>query len=237
MWDEPPPTAGSNVSIIPYALGGISKNYEKKQPTEYKKNIGGDVKIAVTSSLNLDLTVNPDFSQTDVDQQIVNLDRYELFFPEKRQFFLENADLFANFGYANIRPFFSRRIGLNAPIRFGARLSGKLNKDWRIGFMDMQTGSVAETGLPAQNFGVIALQRRVFARSNIGFIFVNKQSLNYTPGADSSKPVYSLYNRNAGLEYNLASANNQWTGKLLFLKSFNDGPNKKIGCTLPIFST
>ncbi|WP_245605195.1 DUF5916 domain-containing protein [Niabella soli] len=227
VWDEPPPTAGSNVSIIPYALGGISKNYEKKQPTEYKKNIGGDVKIAVTSSLNLDLTVNPDFSQTDVDQQIVNLDRYELFFPEKRQFFLENADLFANFGYANIRPFFSRRIGLNAPIRFGARLSGKLNKDWRIGFMDMQTGSVAETGLPAQNFGVIALQRRVFARSNIGFIFVNKQSLNYTPGADSSKPVYSLYNRNAGLEYNLASANNQWTGKLLFLKSFNDGPNKK----------
>jgi hypothetical protein len=226
LWDEPPPTAGSNISIIPYALGGISKDYENKKTTAYRKDIGGDVKIAVTSSLNLDLTINPDFSQAEVDKQIVNLDRYELFFPEKRQFFLENADLFANFGYATIRPFFSRRIGLNAPIRFGDRLSGKLDKNWRIGLMDTQTGKVAETGLPAQNFGVIALQRRVFARSNIGFIFINKQAVSYTPGADSSKPVYSLYNRNAGLEYNLASANNQWTGKFLFLKSFSQAGGK-----------
>ena len=114
-------------------LGGISKDYENKKATSYRKDIGGDAKIAVTSSLNLDLTVNPDFSQVDVDKQVTNLDRFELFFPEKRQFFLENADLFANFGYATIRPFFSRRIGLGVPIRFGARLSGKLNKDWRIG--------------------------------------------------------------------------------------------------------
>ena len=72
---------------------------------------------------------------------MTNLSRYELFFPEKRQFFLENGDQFTNFGYATIRPFFSRRIGLNGvPIRFGARLSGKLNKDWRLGVMDMQAG-------------------------------------------------------------------------------------------------
>ena len=221
VWDEAPPETGSNISIIPYVLGGISKDYENKTATTYRKEIGGDAKIAVTSSLNLDLTVNPDFSQVDVDKQVTNLDRFELFFPEKRQFFLENADHFANFGYTTIRPFFSRRIGLDAPIRAGARLSGKLNKDWRIGLMDMETGKVNATGLPAQNFGVLALQRRVFSRSNVNFIFINKQSVAYTPGKDSTKPVYSLYNRNAGIEYNLASANNVLTGKILFLKAFS----------------
>jgi len=223
VWDEPPPSAGSNIAIIPYVLGGISRDYENKKPAEYRKDIGGDAKIAVTSSLNLDLTVNPDFSQVEVDKQVTNLDRFELFFPEKRQFFLENADMFGNFGYATIRPFFSRRIGLGVPIRFGARLSGKLDKNWRIGIMDMKTGSVKDTGLPAQNFTVVALQRRVFSRSNIGILFVNKQSLNYDPSKDTTKPVYSMYNRNIGFEYNLASANNIWTGKALFLKSFSPG--------------
>src|SRR6185436_7703593 len=164
-----------------------------------KKDIGVDAKIAVTSSLNLDLTVNPDFSQVEVDRQVTNLDRFELFFPERRQFFLENGDHFSNFGYATIRPFFSRRIGLNAPILFGARLSGKLNKDWRLGAMNMQTGEVDSNGLPPQNFTVLALQRKVFSRSNIGFIFINKQSINYDV-ADSGKQQFSRYNRNFGLE-------------------------------------
>lgn len=220
MWDEPPPQAGSNISVIPYVLGGSSKNYSTDTPTEYRKEIGADVKVAITSSINLDLTVNPDFSQVDVDRQVTNLERFELFFPERRQFFLENGDLFANFGYATIRPFFSRRIGLGVPIKYGARLSGKLNKNWRIGAMDMQTGKVEQTGLPDQNFAVVAVQRRVFARSNIGMIFVNKESLNYTPSTDPAIPVYSKFNRNIGLEYNLASSNNTWTGKALFLKSF-----------------
>jgi hypothetical protein len=220
VWDAPPPAPGINVSVIPYVLGGINRNFEKDTPTEYRQDFGFDTKIGITSSLNLDLTVNPDFSQVDVDRQVTNLDRFELFFPERRQFFLENADLFANFGYATIRPFFSRRIGLNAPIQYGARLSGKINKNWRIGAMDMQTGNVEEQGLPDQNFAVIALQRKVFARSNIGMIFINKQSLNYTPGIDPEMPVYSQYNRNLGLEYNLASSNNIWTGKAFVLKSF-----------------
>src|SRR5687768_7758372 len=165
VWDQSPPQAGANVSIIPYALGGVSKNYEKNTSASYKKEIGVDAKIAVTSSLNLDLTINPDFSQVEVDRQVTNLDRFELFFPERRQFFLENGDLFANFGYANIRPFFSRRIGLGVPIHAGTRLSGRLNKDWRIGLMDMQTAKVKETGLPGQNFAIVSLQRRIFSRS------------------------------------------------------------------------
>ena len=223
VWDTPPPEAGANISVIPYALGGISRDIEGGGDTEYKKEVGLDAKISLTSSLNLDLTVNPDFSQVEVDRQVTNLDRFELFFPERRQFFLENGDLFASFGYATIRPFFSRRIGLNAPIQFGARLSGKINKDWRIGAMNMQTGEVSDSGLPSQNFTVVALQRQVGARSNIGAIFVNKLSLNYNPDPESDKPVYSQFNRNLGLEYNLASRNNHWTGKAMVLQSF--GPD------------
>ena len=223
VWDAAPPEAGVNISVIPYLLGGLTKDYDTKKPTAYRKAIGADAKIALSSSLNLDLTVNPDFSQVEVDKQVTNLDRFELFFPEKRQFFIENADLFANFGYTNIRPFFSRRIGLGVPINYGARLSGSLDKNWRIGLMDMKTKSESETGLPAQNFTVLALQRRVFSRSNIRFMFVNKQSVNYQPGKDSTKPVYSLYNRNLGVEYNLASANNSLSGKAMMIKSFSPG--------------
>src|SRR5260221_6105572 len=195
IWDQPPPVVGPNVSIIPFALGRITRDYENHEANAYKGAVGGDAKIAVTSSLNLDLTVNPDFSQVDVDQQVTNLDRFELFFPEKRQFFLENGDLFANFGFfsgtvkdaltgnvaSSIRPFFSRRIGLDGPIKFGARLSGRIDRNWRIGMMDMQTKAVSERGLPLQNFGVMAIQRRVFTRSNISFMLINKESLNYQP--------------------------------------------------------
>lgn len=224
VWDEPPPSPGSNISVIPYVLGGYTKSYNPRKDGDFKRDIGMDAKIAVTSSLNLDLTINPDFSQVEVDRQVTNLDRFELFFPERRQFFLENGDHFSNFGYSNIRPFFSRRIGFNAPIIAGARLSGKLNKDWRLGAMSMQTGKVDSNGLPAQNFSVLALQRRVFSRSNISFLFVNKQLMNYN-NPDSGKQSYNPYNRNLGFEYNLASSNNLWTGKFLLLKSFSHGVN------------
>jgi hypothetical protein len=225
VWESPPPEAGSNISIIPYALGGFNKNYQTNTAST-SKDMGLDAKISLTSSLNLDLTVNPDFSQVEVDRQVTNLDRFELFFPERRQFFLENGDLFANFGYETIRPFFSRRIGLNAPIHYGARLSGKINKDWRVGAMHMQTGAVEEKGLPTQNFSVLALQRRVFSRSNIGAIFVNRESLNYEAPLDSNLPVYNQFNRNFGLEYNLASSNNLWTGKAFVFKSFVPGQER-----------
>ena len=91
VWDQPPPEAGANVSIIPYALARGIKNYENGTPAEYKSDFGADAKIAVTSSINLDLTVNPDFSQVDVDRQVTNLDRFELFFPERSPFSRKNC--------------------------------------------------------------------------------------------------------------------------------------------------
>lgn len=220
-WDKAPPSTGVNFSIIPYMLGEVNNVFDEESKTDYFAKIGGDIKFAISSSLNLDLTINPDFSQVEVDRQITNLDRFELFFPEKRQFFLENADLFANYGYATIRPFFSRRIGLDVPIHAGVRLSGNLSEKWRVGIMDMQTASDKDIGLPSQNFGVVSFQKKVFSRSSIGMIFVNKESMNYPEDTEEFHDMYPKYNRNLGLEYNLASSNNLWTGKAFIFKSFS----------------
>jgi len=219
VWDQSPPAPRTNFSIIPYALGGIIDDVD--EGTSYERKIGGDAKISLTPSLNLDLTVNPDFSQVEVDRQVTNLDRFELFYPEKRQFFLENADLFADFGYPTIRPFFSRRIGLGVPIIAGARISGNINEKWRLGVMDMQTTSDDDIGLPSQNFGVLSIQRKVFSRSSIALLFVNMESLNYPVDNDSLRSIYPEYNRNLGIEYNLASSDNLWTGKAFLFKSFS----------------
>ena len=173
---------------------------------------GLDAKLALGSTLNLDLTVNPDFSQVEVDQQQTNLDRFELFFPERRQFFLENDDLFNNLGMERIRPFFSRRIGLGAPIDFGARVRGKLNNNLRIGAMNIKTGRVDKESTAAQNFSVLTLQQKVFARSNVTAFVINKSAIG--EGEEN-------FNRNIGLEYNLASKNNAWTGKFMYYNSAN----------------
>lgn len=226
VFEENPPNPGTNFSVIPYMLSNLNKNYQKQSPTKLNAEFGGDVKIGITSSLNLDLTYNPDFSQVEVDRQVTNLDRFELFFPERRQFFLENGDLFANFGFNSIRPFFSRRIGLESPIVAGARLSGKLNKDWRIGALNMQTQENLERGLPSQNFSVLALQRKVFSRSNIGIIAINKESPLHFTDTVHGKTIHK-FNRNIGIEYNLASANNKWTGKFSTFKSFTPKISKE----------
>lgn len=229
IWQDPLPRAGTNISVIPYVTAGGTRDFEleSQEKPEYNTNIGGDAKIAVTSGLNLDLTVNPDFSQVEVDQQVTNLDRFEIFFPERRQFFLENADLFGDFGLTRVNPFFSRRIGVaidtttgqnvQNPIHYGVRLSGKLNEDLRIGLLNMQTAKLEESGLPVFNYTVTALQQQVFNRSNLSFLFVNKQAIN----ADDSDGLFNRYNRVAGLEYRLATADNRWTGKAFYHHSFS----------------
>ena len=212
IWNDPLPKQGSNISIIPYTSNVVNQQNSGNPKNSFK--IGGDLKYNLTSALNLDVTVNPDFSQAEIDQQVTNLDRFELFYPEKRQFFLENADLFSNFGYDKVRPFFSRRIGLEAPIVGGIRLSGNIDEKWRLGLMDIQTQSDEKQGIDGNNFGVLTLQRKVLDRSNVSAIFVNKQSLK------SSENNTTIFNRNVGIEYNYFSADNIWNGKILYLQSF-----------------
>ena len=232
-WETPPQKRKTNVSIIPYVLGGVSKDYtEEGSETQYRGDAGVDAQITLSSSLNLDLTVNPDFSQVDVDEQVTNLDRFELFFPERRRFFLQNADLFTGFGDRGLRPFFSRRIGLKNPVIAGARLSGKIDEKWRIGLLNMQTGT--KDSIPAANFTVASVQKQIFSRSNIGVFFVNKQ-LTTTDEEIKEKEDVSEYNRVVGIDYNLASADNQMQGKFFVHKSItpeDDDKGYAIGSNL-----
>ena len=218
VWDKPPPTSGLRFSLIPYVSAQTTQNKEAGEGYKPSASAGIDAKAILSTSMNLDLTVNPDYSQVEVDRQVTNLDRFELFFPEKRQFYLENSDLFANLGKDNLRPFFSRRIGLESPVLAGARLSGKIGNNWRIGLMDIQTGS--KDTIQAGNFTVAVLQRQVFSHSNITAFLVNKQLMN--TGNDSLSTGYK-FNRVAGLEYNLASANNHWLGKAFYHQSLYPG--------------
>lgn len=224
-WSEDIPPTGTNLSVIPYVSGDGFRDYENNQDLDLNGNAGLDLKMAVTPSLTLDLTVNPDFSQADVDRQIINLTRFSLFFPEQRQFFIENSDLFAQSGFSQIRPFFSRNIGLArdentgtlqpVPIIGGARLSGKLDENWRIGVMNMQTAGRPSIGANPENFTVASVQRQVFERSNIQFTFVNKEDFaNYT------EPERA-FNRIVGLDYNIASADNKVRGKVFFHQSIS----------------
>ena len=218
VWDKPLPTSGPRFSLIPYASVKATQNKEAGEGFKPEASAGVDAKVILSTSMNLDLTVNPDYSQVEVDRQMTNLDRFELFFPEKRQFYLENSDLFAKLGTDNLRPFFSRRIGLNSPVIAGARLSGKIGDDWRLGVMDIQT---LENGdVRAGNFSVGALQRQVFSRSNITAFMVNKTVTNISNDTAFSG---NKFNRVAGLEYNLASPDNRWTGKAFYHQSFYPG--------------
>ncbi len=199
-------------------------------------DFGGDAKVAIGPALNLDLTVNPDFSQVEVDQQVTNLDRFEIFFPERRQFFLENADLFSDFGVEQMRPFFSRRIGVardeetgqnvQNSIYAGARLSGKLDDNWRIGLLNMQSARDLEINNPSINYTVAVAQRKVFSRSNVGMIFVNKQPFEDARISDTTGHAFD-FNRVLGIDYNLSSKDDTWTGKLFYHQSFEpDQPDK-----------
>ncbi len=247
QWQEPPPESKSNISLIPFVAAGTSRD-NTSDPVQRNHDLqaGFDAKIGITPSLNLDLTFNPDFSQVEVDRQVINLTRFEFQFPELRQFFLENNDLFQNAGFPQIRPFFSRRIGLardssgniqRIPIFYGARLSGSITKDWRMSVLNMHTRENLETGLPDQNYTVAALQRNFWKQSNITLSYVNKESLGITEN-DSLKyfnselwknkiegtdtlALLNRYNRVLTLDLDLLSADNKWYGSFFYSTSFD----------------
>lgn len=233
VWEEPLDAKSNNISLIPFVTAGVSKDFEENLPSSSFADIGGDLKVGITSGLNLDVTINPDFSQVEVDRQITNLDRFEIFFPERRQFFIENADLFGSFGFASINPFFSRRIGVGKNsdgstvqnrIYGGLRLSGKINKDTRVGLLNMQTAQDNDQGLANVNYSVAVLQKKILDRSNIGFILINKQSF----GDNVERFELSPYNRVAGLDFNYATADNTWSGKTFLHSAFNPSISPKF---------
>lgn len=175
--------------VTPYVVGEAMQRTDALDNTvKGLGDVGGDLKYGVTSGLTLDLTYNTDFAQVEVDQQQINLDRFNLFFPEKRPFFLENAGAFtvSNSGGAAFNDpsqtelFFSRRIGVSdggqpIPILGGARLSGKVSDSVTVGLLNMQTDDVGSS-TPGNNFSVARLRKELPNRSSVGALFVNRQA-------------------------------------------------------------
>tara|TARA_B100001142_G_scaffold21067_1_gene19536 strand:- start:13614 stop:15830 length:2217 start_codon:yes stop_codon:yes gene_type:complete len=213
-------------SIIPY-INSIAYNDYQNLEKGSDFDFGGDAKFIIDNSITLDLTVNPDFSQVEVDQQVTNLTRFEITLPEKRQFFIENSDLFSGFGNGReARPFFSRRIGIakdkngnniENKIIAGFRLSGKINNNLRIGLLNMQTSDDVENEISAYNNSIITLQQKVFGRSNINLLLINREAT----GEHDYINENDVYNRILGFDYNLRSKNSKWDGKYYFHKSFS----------------
>lgn len=217
--------------FIPYVNGFSGKEFITEE-SDNRFKVGADAKISIGNGMNLDLTFNPDFSNVEVDDVLTNLTRFELMLPEKRQFFIDNSDLFANYGSNrdNI-PFFSRRIGIardtigniiENPIVGGVRLSGKLNSNTRLGVLNLQTEADPVNKIGAFNNSMVAIQRKIFSRSNVGFFMVNRQSTrNY-----EFLPETQKYNRVVGIDYDLASPDNTWRGNFFVHKSFQPRDHK-----------
>ena len=171
-----PPTIRS-LKATPYALGNIRRSGERPVDGIVLGDVGGDLKYTLTPSLALDATVNTDFAQVEIDDQQINLDRFELFFPEKRPFFLENSGFFTVGNPGEVDLFFSRRVGIgadgeNIPIVAGARVSGKAGK-YNVGLLNMQTDDF-KGRIPGNNFSVMRVSRDLPNRATVGGLFVNR---------------------------------------------------------------
>ncbi|MGD9903095.1 MAG: DUF5916 domain-containing protein [Vicinamibacterales bacterium] len=208
---------GRNIRVKPFVLGGAVRPLGG-DGFAVDRSAGLDVKVGVTASLTLDATLNPDFAQAEADEQQVNLTQFSLFFPEKREFFLENSGVFY-FGdiprnqrqTSRFRPpeedlllFFSRRIGLTdageqVPLYGGVRLTGRAGH-YGVGGLSMQ--SEAHAGRPSQNYSVARVRRDVFGASDIGAIVMSRQAsgrsddFNRVVGADANFRVWRYLSLN-----------------------------------------
>ncbi|MES2765301.1 MAG: DUF5916 domain-containing protein [Bacteroidota bacterium] len=166
---------GNNLQIKPYGLAGMQKQPSAPEAKTTLTKAGLDVKYGVTSNLTLDLTLNTDFAQVEADNVQINLGRFNLFFPEKREFFLERAGIF-NFGDTQrLTPFFSRRIGIENDILAGARMTGQVGPA-TVGFLNIQTQS--NDDVKGSNYTVARVTSQVLPRTTLGGIATNVQSVN-----------------------------------------------------------
>lgn len=200
------PKQQRSLRIVPYVASTLTHTDAQGQTTN-RSNVGADLKYAVTPALTLDATYNTDFAQVEVDQQQINLDRFNLFFPEKRPFFLENAGVFsvssvrqvAGGNPAQTELFFSRRIGIGPggqpiPIVGGARLSGKVSDSVSVGLLNMQTDAVSGVA-HANNFTVARVYRDLPNSSQIGAIFANRQATGELAPSGDHNQTYGIDGR------------------------------------------
>ena len=193
-----------SVKMLPYVVASANRNFGSNVETDFDSAWGMDSKISITGGLNLDLTYNTDFAQVEVDTQQINLTRFNLRFPERRPFFLENSQLFAvgasggGFGGSgDVDLFFSRRIGLDesgnlVPIMGGARLSGKTG-GYNLGLLNIQTDDVGQN--PGDNFTTLRVSRDLPNRSGLGAIFINRSATGQFSGTDDWNRTWGVDGR------------------------------------------
>ena len=206
------PAAGKNLELKPYAIASVTSDQVRTPPlhNDLTGDLGGDLKVGLTANLTADFTVNTDFAQVEIDEQQVNLTRFSLFFPEKRDFFLEGRGIFdfARGGVTgavftptistSIQPylFYSRRIGLNRnrviPIDAGGRLTGKVGK-YGIGIMNIQTGDESVSLTEPTNFSVVRVKRDVLKRSSIGAMITNRSKSVTAGGSNQAYGVDAAF--------------------------------------------
>ncbi len=198
---------GGNLELRPYFLGGLENDENTSFATDYLADIGLDVKVGLTANLALDLTLNTDFAQVEADQEQVNLTRFSLYYPEKREFFLEGAEIFSfggsegghwHRGDTDMDLFYSRRLGLvdgyEARILGGGKMVGKVGK-YQIGLMNILTDNVTiheedeTTRVNSSNFTIVRFRRDILQRGTIGIMFLNKEEFHS-----------SEYNRSLGID-------------------------------------
>jgi hypothetical protein len=198
------PAGRRTIELKPYALSGLAsdRTLVPVQSNDWSRRAGGDLKVGITENLTADLTVNTDFAQVEVDEQQVNLTRFNLFFPEKRDFFLEGLGVFAFAGRASAglaagtgdTPylFFSRRIGLDSqrevPLRVGARVTGKSGR-FSYGALNVQTGDKPANAIDSANFTVFRVKRDILRRSSVGAMFTHRSR---TPGVAGANDGYGV---------------------------------------------
>ena len=195
------PPASRVFEVKPYGIAGLTTDMSVSPPVENdgSADAGLDAKIGITENLTADFTYNTDFAQVEVDEQQVNLTRFSLFFPEKREFFLEGRGIFdfapsgfgGGFGGGGIVPtmFFSRRIGLQGgapvPILGGGRVTGKVGA-FDVGALNIQTDDLSSIGARSTNFTVLRLRRDVFSRSSVGVLFENRSRSVVSAGSNQA---------------------------------------------------
>ncbi len=202
------PDAGLNLEIKPYAIAEMNgvRNAAPRLSNVATGDYGLDVKYGVTENLVADLTVNTDFAQVEADEQQINLTRFSLFFPEKREFFLENQGVFAFGGEAGAGQFagisntpilfYSRRIGLSrgaeVPIDAGGRMTGRVGR-FSLGMMNIRTADAPAAGARATSFSVLRVRRDLFRRSNVGVMFTDRSVSQVGSGANRAYGVDGLF--------------------------------------------
>lgn len=213
QWDSVPKVKNKIAYIKPYTtLSSLKDNQIENSKTDYKFGVGVDVKVGITKSFNADITLNPDFSNADVDEEVTNITRFDISLPEQREFFLENADIFSNFGSYSVIPFFSRQIGLETPIIYGVRATGNLTDDLRLGVMNVQTKS--EDLINAQNNTIAAINYKILNRSQLKGLFINRQ--------ETGNPQINDYTRNYGGEFTYISKKGNFNNNIKFHSSITD---------------